>query len=66
MGKKDKDKEEEGNNDKDTDGDQCQLGSNCKSNDGETEVNYLIIIIFTPTGFINQKLMKFFSFSDVL
>lgn len=39
--------EEEGNNGKDTDGDQCQLGSNCKSNDGETEVNYLIIIILS-------------------
>lgn len=40
--------EEKGNNDKDTDGEQCQLGSNCKSNDGETEVNYLIIIISPP------------------
>lgn len=59
-------REEEGSNGKDTDRDQCQLGSNCKSNDGETEVNDPIIIIFPLSGFINQKLMKFLSFPDVL
>lgn len=52
---KDKDEEEGGNNGKDTDGDQSQLGSNCKSNDGETEVNYLMIVIFSFTRFINQS-----------
>lgn len=43
-----------------------QLGSNCKSNEGETEVNYPIIIIFPTTGFINQKPMKLFLFRHVL
>lgn len=45
---KEEGEQEKGNSDKDIDGEQCQLGSNCKSNDGETEVNYLIIIISPP------------------
>lgn len=43
---------EEGNNGKDTDGDQCQLSSNCKSNDGENDP---IVILISPAGFINQS-----------
>lgn len=47
--------EEKSNKGNSTNGDQCQIGSKCKDSNGETKVNYPIIIIFPPTGFINQS-----------